>query len=102
MAETDKTFALKLTTPEGTFGPFACDSVKLHITDGKNGTGSGAYGIRRGHAPALLALMAGQITASSNGKTVASAQIGEGFAMVHANLVTVTVDTLTDLKTEKS
>ena len=100
MTESDRQFFVKLVAPGENREPIACDSVKIQITDGKNGKGAGAYGIRKGHAPAVFALMEGEITASVKGKNVLTVTTGKGFAFVSENTVTVTVDRFSDCKTE--
>ena len=81
-----------LFTPHRRFPSVECDSVKLSIADSVTGKFSGSYGIRKGHAKAVLALAPGRISASVNGKEVFSAESQGGFASVENNEVRVTVD----------
>ena len=68
-----------------------CDSVRLPISDNLKGDFSGSYGIRKGHANAVLSLKSGKIILTSNEKTVFEADISDGFATVENNEVCITV-----------
>lgn len=87
------TLTLKIVTPQGSQPPVACDSLRLTLCDGENGLGGGSYGIRSGHAKALLALAAsGPVTALAAGKTVLAGRCGGGFASVEGDAVTVVTE----------
>ncbi len=83
---------LKLLSPQGVFKKIECDSVKLCVTDDKNGRGAGSYGIRKGHAKAFFCLSKGKIEALEGEKVVFSKEIDGGFASVENNTVTVVAD----------
>ncbi len=83
---------LKIVTPKGTQAPVSCDSIHLTVRDNSGGKGGGSYGIRPGHAKALLSLEKGEIEALNAGKVVLKGQCGHGFATVNQNLVTVAVE----------
>ena len=81
-----------LFTPHCKFPGIECDSVRLSIADSVSGKFSGSYGIRKGHADAVLALAPGKISVSLDGKEVFSAESQGGFATVKNNEVRVTAD----------
>ncbi len=81
-----------LFTPHRQFPSLECDSVKLNIADSINGKFSGSYGIRKGHAKAILSLTEGEISVSLKGKEIFSVVCSEGFATVENDEVRVTVD----------
>ncbi len=83
---------LKIVTPKGSQASVSCDSIHLTISDNAKGRGGGSYGIRRGHAKALLSLEKGEIKAFLSGKTVLAGEGGCGFAAVDQDEVTVTVE----------
>ncbi len=85
-----------LFTPHRQFPSLDCDSVKLNIADSLNGSFSGAYGIRPGHAKAIFSLAEGKISVSLDGQEIFSAECSEGFATVENNQVRVTVDGIKD------
>ena len=72
--------------------PVECDSIKLSIADSVSGKFSGSYGIRKGHAKAILALAPGKISVSLDGREIFSAESQGGFAMVENNEVRVIAD----------
>ena len=80
---------LRLLTPTGTSAEAACDSVLLTQRDGAEGHGGGLVGIRADHAPAVIALGEGAVTASLGQNTVFRAAVSGGFASVLDNVVTV-------------
>lgn len=92
MADSNAPLTLRLLTPAGTSAEAACDSVQLTLRDDRNGRGGGLIGIRRNHAPAVLAIGKGVIRASLGGKTVFRAVAEDGFASVGDNVVTVITD----------
>lgn len=83
---------LTVITPQETYGPLPCESVRVTIPDNAAGTGGGSYGIRRGHVQALLALDAGALRAFSAEQPVFSAHCGCGFASVEKNRITVVTE----------
>lgn len=83
---------LHIVTPKGSMEPIACDSIHLTICDDVNGRGGGSYGIRSGHAKALLSLEKGETKAFLAGKKVFLAECGGGFATVDRDEVTVVVE----------
>ncbi len=82
---------LRLLTPAGTAAEVGCDSVQLTLRDNADGAGGGLVGIRRNHAPAVLALSEGPVRAFLRGETVLRATAG-GFASVRDNVITVISD----------
>lgn len=69
-----------------------CDSVRLTLADDENGRGGGSYGVRYGHAKAVLLLGKGALSAYSGGELVMSAECSDGFARVEDNIVTVVTE----------
>ena len=90
----DGVFLLKIATPDSTAESIVCDSVRLTVSDDLKGRNGGLYGIRKGHANALLSLDTGELSAYLNGKCVYNALSGAGFATVDASAVTVAVDSI--------
>ena len=86
--------AIRLTvvTPDGEAVSVTCDSVRMEAQDDINGRNGGGIGIRRGHAPAMIALGEGLLTASSEGNPVLKAKVKNGFAAVAQDVVTVLTD----------
>ena len=80
---------LKIVTPSKEYCYENCDSVRLSINDGIKGNEGGSYGIRYGHAKALLSVAEGSISAFSNGQQILSARISSGFADVEKDSITV-------------
>ena len=80
---------LKILSPVGEKADVSCDSIILTVRDNSQGKGGGSYGIRTGHAPALIATDKGRITAKKDGNTVFSEIFDEGMATVDKNTVTV-------------
>lgn len=80
---------LKILSPGGETASLACDSIILTVRDNLQGKGGGSYGIRTGHAPALIATDKGAITAKLQGKTVFTDLFDQGMATVENNVVTV-------------
>ncbi len=87
-----KTLTLSVVTLSGTMEPVECDSVQLNVADTAEGKGGGSYGIHPGHIKSLFSLAAGTLTALKNGETVLKAAIGDGFANVENDTVTVVTD----------
>ena len=92
MAENEAPMILKLTTPGGVSDEPACDSVRLTLREGADDRGGGSVGILRDHAPAVMALAPGEVTASLEGRQVFRVRIGGGFASVRDNVITVITD----------
>ena len=85
---------LKVILPEGVLCEKECDSVNVCIVDDKNGKGAGSYGIRRGHAKAVLCLSSGKVEAFDGEKSVFSKQTSGGFADIENDVVSVVVDSV--------
>lgn len=85
---------LTIITPDIKPVTVLCDSVRIMLRDDLNGRGGGSYGIRRGHAEAVLALGKGEVTALSCGETVLCKQCGEGFVRVSNDTVTVITESM--------
>ena len=83
---------LSIVTPNGARDPIPCDSIHLTICDDLSGKGGGSYGIRAGHAKALLTLDKGIIKAFLTGQNVLTGKNGAGFATVERNTVTVVAE----------
>ena len=92
MADSASTMTLRLLTPTGTSAETACDSVLLTQRDSVDGRGGGLVGIREDHAPAVIALGDGSVSASLGSRTVFRAAVSGGFASVQDNVVTVITD----------
>ena len=80
---------LKVVTPKGEAASVPCDSVQLNVPDDGEGKNGGWVGIRHGHVDALLAITEGPVLALKDGKEIARITVGEGFASVSKNVVTV-------------
>ncbi len=80
---------LKILSPGGAATDVVCDSITLTVRDNSQSKGGGSYGIRTGHAPALIATDKGNITAKKDGQTVLSDFFDEGMATIDNNVVTV-------------
>ncbi len=90
---------LKIVTPTGEAAVVSCDSVQMKTPDDAEGKNGGWIGIRRGHMDALLAIVEGPVVALKNGREVARIPVGEGFASVKENVVTViTQDAVTNME----
>ena len=95
-----KGLILNITTPKGTLGPVTCDSIRLTISEDPKGKSGGSYGIRPGHAKALLALGKGPVKAFLSGRILLSGEGSGGFATVDKDTVTiVTEEFLSDKET---
>ena len=90
----DGPMTLRIRTPEGTAAEVSCDSAQFFLRDGADGAGGGFVGIRRGHAPAVLALGDGPIRASLGGTDVLRAHANGGFASVSEDVITVLTDSV--------
>lgn len=81
---------LRILSPAGVRAQAGCDSVTLIIKDGKDFSGGGSLGIRKGHIPMIAALEEGSsVRAFSNGEEILSVGINGGFASVENDIVTV-------------
>ena len=87
-----KMLTLSVVTLAGTMEPLECDSVQLNVADNDQEKGGGSYGIHPGHIKSLFSLAAGPLTAYKNGETVLNATVGDGFATVQKDRVTVVVN----------
>lgn len=83
-----------LFTPERSFPPVECDSVRLSIAESADGKFSGSYGIRKGHAKAIFSLGSGKICVSLNGRSVFSCESREGFATVENDEIRVIAESV--------
>lgn len=92
--EKKKNLPLTLTvvTPEKTFPSVECDSIILTVKDNSDGKGGGSYGIKNGHARALMATDKGFVRAKAGDEEVFSLLLGEGFAEVNKNHIIITAD----------
>lgn len=89
---------LNIYTVDSAYENIECDSVILSIADSNDGSFSGFYGIKRGHAETVFSLSKGKTLALSKGEAVFSAETSEGFALVKNNIVSITIDSLTENK----
>lgn len=87
-----KQLLLTVICPDGVPERITCDSLHITVKDGEKGTGGGMYGIRPGHAPAIFALAKGKAEALLDGKTVWKRELGEGFAQVGKNGVSLVAE----------
>ena len=92
MTEQTAPMTLRLLTPSGVSADVGCDSVQLTLREGIDGKGGGLIGIKRDHAPAVMALGEGAILARLEGTVVFRAAVADGFASVENNVVTVITD----------
>ncbi|MBQ0083590.1 MAG: hypothetical protein KBS52_02340 [Clostridiales bacterium] len=90
--QNSKLFNLIIITPTFPAVKLECDSVHLSVKDGSSGKGGGSYGIRKGHAKAILALEKGKISAYQDGNLLKSFDCEEGFARVEKDSVTVVTE----------
>ena len=87
-----KELSLTVVTPTGAISPVTCESVHCSVTDDSKGKGGGRYGIRSGHARALLTIAPGEVEALRQGERVFLCRCGSGFATVEDNMVTLVVE----------
>lgn len=83
---------LRIVSPDGSLGPLNCDSVRLQIADDMEEKHGGSYGIRKGHAEAVLVLEEGALFAFAESKPLLSGRHGKGFATIEKNKVTVVTE----------
>ena len=86
------TLTVQIFTVHGQLQPMECDDVLLPISDSVNGSFSGSYGIRPGHAQAVFSLKAGLLRLSSKGKALFRANVSGGFATMENDLLSITVE----------
>ena len=87
--EAKSPLTLRVFSPTGAENAVECDSVRLFAADGKDGKNGGSLGIRRGHAPAMVALGDGPLLALLRGKPVYEGAFPGGIAVVERDAVTV-------------
>lgn len=81
---------LLILSPDGVKAELNCDSVILTVSDSsENGKGGGSYGIRKGHAEAVIATAKGTVTAKKDGNVIFSDTLSEGTATVSKDRITV-------------
>lgn len=80
---------LKILSPDGVKAQVSCDSITLTVRDNSQGKGGGSYGIRKGHAPSLIATDKGAVVAKKDRITVFSKYFNEGMATIDNDTVTV-------------
>lgn len=90
--QSSRTLTLRIVRPDHPVITAECDSVRLTLADDENGRGGGSYGVRYGHAKAVLLLGKGALSAYSGGELVMSAECSDGFARVEDNIVTVVTE----------
>ena len=89
---------LKIVTTGGDDRTIACDSVNLWMAPDTKGKGEGSFGIRKGHAEAVIALGNGPLEAHLEGKSVYSARTEGGFATILRDTVTVVTPKIKELQ----
>jgi len=92
MAETkekNSLLRLLLITPDGKKAEAMCDSVIMYARDSEEGAGGGSFEVRKGHVPALAALIPGEVLGTAEGKAVLRAETDGGFARIDGESVTV-------------
>ncbi len=89
-SENNMPLTLVIITPEGALPEIKCNSINLCVADNEKGKGGGSYGIKKGHAEALIALSSGTVKAYIDGKTVYECTLSGGFAKISKNTVTIT------------
>lgn len=88
----NKTMELTLIVPDGHKTTCTCDALRFTIPDGAKKQPGGSYGIHPGHTNALMAVAAGNVTATLGGQNVLRCQVGDGLAMVSGEAVTILTD----------
>ncbi|MBO4452454.1 MAG: hypothetical protein J5793_00810 [Clostridia bacterium] len=88
---------LLIYTPGGKVCDDDCDAVDMIAVDNKEGENGGSIGIRYGHAPAVIALAEGELSAKKGGTTVFRATLKGGYARVLENVVTVVTEDCTGI-----
>ncbi len=82
---------LRIMSPSIAHPDILCDSVRLTVADNEKGRGGGSCGIKKGHAPALIALSEGKVSAYRGNEEIFSRQTKGGFASVENNIVTLII-----------
>ena len=85
---------LTIITPNTAPVSVECDSVHLTAEDNAEGSDGGLYGIRPGHAPAIIALAEGKLEAFLSGEKVMSTICMQGFARVSDNKIIITAESV--------
>lgn len=83
---------LVIVTPEGEAARAECSHVTVYAADGADGLNGGSVGIRRGHAPALIALENNSRVIAKNGESCLEFTVAGGFAGVRNDAVTVVTE----------
>ena len=83
---------LTVITPDAPPVTLLCDAIRLTLQDNRKGKGGGAYGIRPGHAPAVLSLGHGVLEARRGGRVNLRLTVAGGFARVGGDQVTVVTE----------
>ena len=86
--------ALSILTPDGAPLHLRCDSAHITIRDDLQGRGGGSYGIRCGHARAVLALESGPLTAFLGDRPVLRGRCGQGFAWVDGQSIAIITESV--------
>lgn len=94
MAEKEKSLIMRIITPDGDDLSVECDSARINISDGVEGSKGGSFGIRRGQAETVFLVAKGKTLAFNKGELIFSAQTGDGFATMDGKTLTVTVESL--------
>ncbi len=87
---------LKLILPDSEERDYHCDSVHLPVADDSKGRGGGQYGIRCGHAKAVIALGNGRLTALNKGESIFSVNVSGGFARVEDNIISLVTEKVSE------
>ncbi len=85
---------VKFFTVDRQISALECDSVRIPVADSSKGEFSGSYGIKKGHARAVFALKQGTVIVAKDDKTIFTANISNGFAIVENNEISITVDSI--------
>ncbi len=84
---------LKIFSPDGQTPSVICDSIILTVSDDEKGKGGGLYGIKKGHAKAVIATDKGVVKAYNEGKIVFEEFFSsDGFATVEKDEVRICVN----------
>lgn len=84
-----KRLILRLIFPDREPIEVICDSVKFTLRDNVSEKDGGLYGVHPGHSEAVFALAQGRAEALLDGKGVLKQYLGEGFAKVGKDYVTL-------------
>lgn len=87
-----KLLQLTLIYPDRPAQTAECDRVVFCVGDDLKGHGGGMCGIHPGHADAVFTLAKGEIEVSLGGECLLRQVIGEGFAKVEKDRVTVVTE----------